>query len=146
VPKRPTFYVDCCLGKAVAEALRAAGATVELHRDNFAPDVEDTIWIPRVAAKGWVILTKDKNIRRRHGERETTLLSRSRMFTLSSGNMRGAVMAELFVRHLAVMEALALALVPPFLAIVSQEGIEIVYPRVETDPSSVEDNLPGDST
>jgi len=129
VAKRPTFYVDCCLGKTVAEALQAAGATVELHKDNFAQDTEDTTWIPRVAARGWVILTKDKNIRRRHGERETTLLAQARMFTLSSGSMSGATMAELFVRNLDGMEALALALEPPFLAVVGQDGIEIVYPR-----------------
>ena len=129
--KRPTFYVDVCLGKAVAEALKAAGAAVEIHGDNFAQDVEDTTWISRVAAKGWVILTKDKNIRRRHGEREATLLAQSRMFTLSSGNMTGAVMADLFVRNLDAMEALAEALEPPFLAVVGQDGIEIVYPRPE---------------
>lgn len=126
--KRPTFFVDYCLGKAVAEALRAAGATVELHSDNFAQDVEDTTWIPRVAAKGWVIVTKDKNIRRRHGEREATLFAQARMFTLSSGSMRGSVMAELFVSNLDTMETLALTLHPPFLAVVSPTGIEIVYP------------------
>ncbi|AWM39707.1 hypothetical protein C1280_23705 [Gemmata obscuriglobus] len=122
--------MDICLGKAVAAALRAAGATVEIHTDNFAQDVEDTTWIPRVAAKGWVILTKDKNIRRRHGEREATLLSAARMFTLSSGSMRGAVMAEIFVSQLDAMEQLATALAPPFLAVVTQDGIEIVYPRL----------------
>ena len=127
---RPTFYIDVCLGKTVADALKAAGATVEIHLDNFAQDVEDTTWIPRVAARGWVILTKDKNIRRRHGEREATLLAQARMFTLSSGGMRGAVMADLFVRNLDAMETLALAMEPPFLAIVTQDGIEIVYPRL----------------
>jgi hypothetical protein len=130
VAERPTFYVDICLGKTVAEALKAAGATVEIHADNFAQDVEDTTWIPRVAARGWVILTKDKNIRRRHGEREATLLSQARMFTLSSGGMRGVVMAELFVSNLEAMEAMALALTPPFLAVVTRDGIEIVYPRL----------------
>ena len=33
---RPTFYVDRCLGKAVARALRAAGADVRVHDDFFA--------------------------------------------------------------------------------------------------------------
>jgi predicted nuclease of predicted toxin-antitoxin system len=132
VANRPTFYLDFCLGKTVAEALKAAGATVELHKDHFAQDVEDTTWIPRVAEWGWVILTKDKNIRRRHGEREATLFAQARMFTLSSGNMRGAVMAELFVRNLDAMETLALALEPPFLAVVSLDGIEIVYPDLRS--------------
>lgn len=131
---RPTFYVDICLGKKVAEALRAAGATVEIHSDNFAQDVEDTTWIPRVAARGWVILTKDKNIRRRHGERESAICSQACIFTLSSGGMRGADMAAVFVQHLDAMEQMALGLQPPFLAVVSRNGIEVVYPRLSHEP------------
>lgn len=92
---RPTFYVDRCLGKAVANALRVAGANVQVHDDHFAQAAQDEDWIPRVAAQGWVILTKDKNIRRRPSEREALLMSSARIFTLSSGNMRGADMAAL---------------------------------------------------
>lgn len=125
---RPTFFVDRCLGKTVAAALRAAGADVRVHADFFAPDAPDEVWIPDVAARGWAVLTKDKNIRRRHGEREAALLAAARIFTLSSGNMTGAAMAEVFVRDLDAMEQLALALTPPFLAAVGRDGIEIVYP------------------
>lgn len=94
---RPTFYVDRCLGKVVVTALRAAGATVEAHDDHFAQDAPDERWIPDVAERGWVILTKDKNIRRRAGERETVVTAQARIITLTSGNMRGPVMAALFV-------------------------------------------------
>lgn len=67
---RPTFYVDRCLGKAVAAALREAGADVRLHDDHFSQGEQDADWIPVVSAHGWVILTKDKNIRRVCGERD----------------------------------------------------------------------------
>lgn len=130
---RPTFYVDRCLGKAVARALREAGAIVELHDDYFAQDALDETWIADVARRGWVILTKDKNIRRPRGERESVLTADARIFTLSSGKMRGADMAKLFVRHLADMEQVAMALVPPFVAVVGQDGIQIVYPLQTPD-------------
>lgn len=39
-------------------------------RDPCAQAALDEDWIPQVSAWGWVILTKDKNIRRRAGERE----------------------------------------------------------------------------
>ena len=135
---RPTFYIDRCLGKAVAAALRAAGASVEAHDNHFAQEASDEVWIPDVAARGWVILTKDKNIRRRHQEREASLLALARIFTLSSGNMRGSVMAEIFVRHLDAMEQVALGLIPPFLAVVSSESIEIVYPVVSAAPDAAD--------
>ena len=53
-PDRPTFYVDHCTGKAVVRALKDAGANVEHHSDHFAQDEEDEVWIPSVAARGWV--------------------------------------------------------------------------------------------
>jgi predicted nuclease of predicted toxin-antitoxin system len=122
--------VDRCLGKTVAKTLRAAGALIEVHDDNFAQDSSDETWIPVVARRGWVILTKDKNIRRPGGERETVLTAAARIFTLCSGNMRGADMAALFVRHLMDMERVADALEPPFVAVVGHDGIHIVYPPV----------------
>jgi hypothetical protein len=133
VVDRPTFYADRCLGKAVARALRAAGAVVEIHDDHFAQNALDETWIPDVVRRGWVILTKDKNIRRPRGERESVLTADARIFTLNSGNMRGADMADLFVRHLADMEQVAAALMPPFVAVVGQDGIRIVYPLPPSD-------------
>jgi predicted nuclease of predicted toxin-antitoxin system len=129
VAKRPTFHVDRCLGRSVAAALRDAGATVEVHDDHFAQDAIDEAWIPDVAGRGWIILTKDKNIRRRPGEREALLTANARIFTLCSGNMRGAEMAELFVTQIADMEEVAAGLQPSFVAVVGRDGIEIVYPR-----------------
>lgn len=127
-PRPVIFYVDRCLGRTVANALRAAGADVRYHDDDFSQDAPDEVWIPDVAARGWVILTKDKNIRRRHGEREAALLSDARIFTLSSGNLRGAEMAARFVQHLDAITQTALALEPPFLVVVSADGLEVVYP------------------
>ena len=69
---RPTFFVDRSLGKQVGRRLREAGATVELHDDHFEETTKDSVWTPDVTARGWVILTKDKNIRRRGGERSRT--------------------------------------------------------------------------
>jgi hypothetical protein len=54
---RPVFFVDRCLGKAVAVALRTAGVEVHTHDDHFAQTTRDVDWIPEVTARGWVILT-----------------------------------------------------------------------------------------
>lgn len=64
MPDRPTLFVDRSLGKGVVNALRDAGARVEFHDDHFSQDAEDVEWIPKVSENGWVILTKDKHIRR----------------------------------------------------------------------------------
>jgi predicted nuclease of predicted toxin-antitoxin system len=139
VAERPTFYADRCLGKAVPAALRAAGARVEIHDDHFPQNAVDDSWIPNVTARGWVILTKDKNIRRPAGERETVLTAQARIITLSSGNMRGTHMAALFVRHLSEMEQLVFRQPPPFVAVLGHSGLQLLIPKPTATP------LPGDA-
>ncbi len=126
---RPTFYVDRCVGKAVVRALRDAGAKVEAHDDHFAQNEPDESWIPNVAQRGWVILTKDKNIRRRAGEREALVTAQARIITLTSGNMTGATMAAIFVQHLTEMEHLANSQPAPFVAILGPAGLQVVLPK-----------------
>jgi PIN like domain len=51
-----TFFIDRCLGsKKVADALRQAGLTVEIHEDHFAPDALDVDWLTEVGAWQWVV-------------------------------------------------------------------------------------------
>lgn len=133
---RPTFYVDRCLGKGVIRALRDVGANVEAHDDHFAPDAADRLWIPEVTARGWIILTKDKNIRRPGRERDYVIQANARVITLTSGNMRGADMAAIFVQHITEMEHLAVSQPPPFVAILGPGGMDIVFPRSPSDSGS----------
>ena len=41
----------------------------EPHRDHFAPDAADATWIPAIASRGWIIVTRDFAIQRRPTER-----------------------------------------------------------------------------
>lgn len=61
------IFVDRCLGKTLLpDALRKLpNLVVHIHDDHFDPDEQDQVWLPEVAAKGWVILTKDKDIHHR---------------------------------------------------------------------------------
>jgi predicted nuclease of predicted toxin-antitoxin system len=129
VSERPTFYVDRCVGKRVVRDLRAAGARVEAHDDHFAQNEPDESWIPDVAARGWVILTKDKNIRRRAGEREAVVTASARIITLTSGNMSGETMSGILVANIAAMEQLAASQPAPFVAVLGPGGMQVVIPK-----------------
>jgi predicted nuclease of predicted toxin-antitoxin system len=144
VSDRPTFYVDRCVGKRVVRALRDAGARVEAHDDHFAQDAADEAWIPDVTARGWVILTKDKNIRRRAGEREAVVTASARMITLASGNMSGETMAGIFVGNLAAMEQLAGSQPAPFVAVLGPGGMQVVLPKPAPPTPQGQTELPGD--
>jgi hypothetical protein len=46
------FFLDRCLqGEVVIEKLRASGFVLKLHRDHFAPDAEDAVFLPMVTEK-----------------------------------------------------------------------------------------------
>ena len=47
-------------------------------------DVDDDVWIPIVAARGWSIITRDKAIQRRPAEIEAVRDSGAKMFALTS--------------------------------------------------------------
>ena len=65
----PVLFLDRNLGKhVIAEALRSAGICVEVHDDHLPIDAPDEDWIALAGRKGWIVLTKDKNIRYRHAQ------------------------------------------------------------------------------
>src|SRR5438094_509593 len=91
--EKPTFFIDRSLGRFVAQKLREAGATVEHHDVHFAENTPDVQWLEVVGARGWIVLTKDKAIRRDPLERRAVEAAKLRFFTLTSGNMTGEQMA-----------------------------------------------------
>lgn len=96
-----TFFLDYQIGRyVVAEALRRAGARVEVHIDHFAQDAPDLEWIPEVGQRSWVLITKDENIRRNPRERAAYEEAELRGFIVMGGDMSGGDLAELLVARL----------------------------------------------
>lgn len=120
------FYADECLGRRLPIALREAGLRVEVHQDHFAGDTEDTAWLPVVGARGWVVLTKDKAMKRRPAELHAIKVSKVKMFALSKGNHTGDEMAELFISNLRNMGRTLKNYEAPFIARLSKNGLEVI--------------------
>ena len=116
------FFVDECLGRhVVPEALRAAGALVERHCDHFPPGVSDVEWLREVGARGWIVLTKDKSIRRRPLEYEAFTSARCRVFVLTATDVTGDEQAAILVGSLRAITRLARR-PPSFIARVTRMG------------------------
>jgi hypothetical protein len=49
---------------AVPDALRHAGLEVHILDDYFDPTTSDDIWLAYAGQRGWIVITKDYNIRR----------------------------------------------------------------------------------
>lgn len=100
----PRFFVDRSLGRRqVPDLLRAAGwdlVTLAEHYDIPADeDVADVDWLQLAGERGWPVLMKDERIRYRPAERAALLEHGVRAYCLTSGNLSGRQMAELFIAH-----------------------------------------------
>lgn len=84
-PEPPTFYVDECLGRGIALTLQSHGHDAQPF-DEFAgrSDVEMLL---ALGSRNWVLLTKDKNIRKNELEVDAILNSGIRAFVVTATNL-----------------------------------------------------------
>jgi predicted nuclease of predicted toxin-antitoxin system len=112
-----TIFIDRAIGqKSVPEALRTAGATVEIHLDHFLPEAPDTEWLPVVSQRGWVVLTKDIAIGKNPLEVLAIAQANARVFILTSGNLKLSDMVSILVGSLEKVVRLTQGNQPPFIA------------------------------
>lgn len=120
-PAEIRFYVDAdLLGLAkVLGSLRSdvtypgdAGAVIHKHHRPACPIVDpampDTEWLPLVAEHGWLVISRDHNIRENPAERRAVLESGAKMVALAgkdAGNKWHQL--ELVLRHWRRIEAIA---------------------------------------
>ena len=107
----------------VAQALRVAGARVKAHDDHFPQYATDVEWLTAAGRQNWVVLSKDKQIRRNPLERAAIVNARVKAFFLTHQGMSGPEMAEVFVNALSQLTSKAIAQPGPFIYTVSRTGV-----------------------
>ena len=85
------------------------------HDDLFPQATPDEEWLPRAGHEGWVVLTRDKQIRWRANQRDLVMEHRVALLALS-GTGRTSELAELVVQNVAVVERFLERHPPPFIA------------------------------
>lgn len=110
------------MGRKLVQALKDAGVDAIVHDDVFAQNALDEDWLLAVGARGWVVITKDKLIRKRPLEREALLKAGVRAFVFIGGNMSGIEMAETIVSAVAKMRRIIQKTPPPFVARIGSSG------------------------
>lgn len=118
-----TFFLDYQIGRyVVANALRDAGAVVEAHIDHFPQAAPDLEWIPQVGKRGWVLITRDANIRRNPLERAAYEDAGLRGFVVTGKDLGGPELATLLVRSLPGMVNRVAGRPGPLLFTISRGG------------------------
>ncbi|MBV9873561.1 MAG: hypothetical protein JO025_02435 [Verrucomicrobia bacterium] len=116
LPEPLVFFVDRSLGRRIIpNALRDAGARVEVHDDHFSQDAQDQVWLAEAGTRGWVVLTKDKHLRYRAVEKNALISAKVRAFVLTArGDLSGAEIGQIFVKALPTMRSLCATGSNPF--------------------------------
>lgn len=97
--EEPVLFLDRNLGKhVIADRLRAEGMPVEVHADHLPPDAPDEDWLAHVGRRGWIALTKDKNIRYRTAELAAMRKHGARVVVIRAKNATAADVAEMVVK------------------------------------------------
>lgn len=119
-----TFFLDRNLGsRRVAEAMRQAGANVEVHTDHFPQDGSDEEWLAACGKRGWIAITLDYRIRYRAGERDALKENKVKAFLIAkAGEMGGDVLGHLLVEKLPKLVALATQTPAPFAFRITPSG------------------------
>lgn len=101
------FLVDEDLAsRSVVASLRAAGMPVRTVPEEFGKGCLDVDWLPEAGERGWVVLTKDKAMRRTPLEIAAVREARVAYFALTRGNLTAAQMVAAILAARADIEAI----------------------------------------
>lgn len=122
------LFIDRFLGKkAVAKALREAGAKVEIHDDHLPQDATDEDWLRYVGTRNWVVLTQDDRIRFHSHERQALLQARVRAFVLTAKGLRGEENGAIIVKALPAIQRVLAKHSGPFIAKITRgAGVTLI--------------------
>ncbi|MBS0211484.1 MAG: hypothetical protein JSS27_21285 [Planctomycetes bacterium] len=122
-PRDVVLFVDRCLGRFdVPGALRAAGATVEVHHDHFEHDSPDTAWLPVVGKRNWLVITGDRDFRHNYLELVALFRGNVKAFVFSGKNMAGPAIGQALVKALKHIYFFGNKFESPFIANVTDSG------------------------
>ena len=127
-PEEPTLFLDRNLGRhIIANRLRAERMKVEVHDDHLPLDAPDEEWIALVGRKGWVAVTKDKNVRYRAAELASIRRHSARVIVIRMKNATGSDLAELLVTGRRRIASFAAKTPAPFVAGIYGNGQVKMY-------------------
>jgi hypothetical protein len=112
--------------------LRQAGANVEVHDNHFPQDAIDEEWLKAAGEEGWIVLTKDNNIRYHTRETQTLMAYDVKAFILTGKALNADEMAQAFVDALSKIARILAKHRGPFVATVTRSGaVKVVLPNLQ---------------
>jgi hypothetical protein len=129
--RRVTFYLDADVPVAVRRAIAGCRSDVLHAGEPGAPAVntKDPDWLTVAGRERWVVISRDKRIRRRVAEVQAVMDHGVRLFVLTSaGNLSRWDTLDLLVRRWPDIAAAAEKNPGPFICSVTRSGLRGVHP------------------
>jgi len=118
--------------RELADALQQRGRLVHMHKDVFPDGTPDRIWIPDVASRAWIIVTRDRRLQHRHIEWMAFRRAKARVLWFKGDDASNIEITEGFLGALPAIDRLTAELSPPYIIKVTPAGyVEQVYPEPE---------------
>lgn len=107
-----------------------------MHKQMFPDRTPDRVWIPDVASRGWIIVTRDKRLQTRHIEWMALLRAKARVLWFKGDRASNVEITEGFLAALPKIDKLTATLSTPYIIKVTPAGhIEQIYPE-DTEEST----------
>jgi hypothetical protein len=124
------IFIDCSVPRSVAEAVREIRGDVRWLGDLFPLDTPDTRWLREAGENGWLVITHDRKVRTRPGEREAIMRHGVGCFILTyKQDLKKQEILDLILRTLDEMERRFEETPRPFIYTVSKSGEFREYAR-----------------
>jgi predicted nuclease of predicted toxin-antitoxin system len=117
------FFIDRCIySKTLVQALNDYGLNIEIHDNHFENDVEDPVWLFECGQNNWIVLSKDKNIKKNPLERQALFNAGVAAFFLTTGGISAEETAKALIIALKRIANLIQSQQRPFIARINADG------------------------
>lgn len=119
--------MDHCLGTvSIPACIFALGAKCETLSSHFIVDAPDAEWIPKVAERGWIILTADRSILKNPIERTALQNAGARYVGITCASQTTDDTVALLTKHFTVLDALMRVAPVPVLTRLMRSGPQVM--------------------
>ena len=117
------IFFDRSVPKSVADAIKQVRDDVRWLEEEFPHGTPDPEWLSEVGRRGWLVVSRDKRIRYRPGEKQAIVENRVGCFCLTqTTNPTRWQFLKLIVSTLDEMERLFAETERPFIYGISKDG------------------------
>lgn len=124
------IFIDRSVPRGVADAVKRMRDDILWLEDEFPHDVPDEAWLARAGSEGWLVITHDRKVRTRPGERRAIMEHGVGCFILTyKQDLKKEEILALISSNLEEMERRFEETPRPFIYTVSKNGEFREYAR-----------------